>query len=174
MPVPSDSLHAVIPSWLFDWVKEQRQKRLSFLLRIYGDVTTRKVYWGFAQVLGHYLAPLQTDEGLRKDCHLLINCSLFFPIEYQPIRTYVGAILMLPLIIVAFVVIYGGSPAWRKNRKLLYAKANLDWAFGRRRALAKAKQRLLELGEPAENLAKLVIRPDLRVIENNGARGESE
>ncbi|NUM56852.1 MAG: hypothetical protein HUU46_24750 [Candidatus Hydrogenedentes bacterium] len=174
LSAPDDNLHVVVPNWLFDRVKEEQKHRLPLYFRICGDVTTRELYWDFAYVLGHYLAPLQTDKGLRKDCHVLINCGLFFPIEYRPVRTYFAIILVLPFFIAALGIVYCGSAVWWNNRKLLYAKAKLDRCFGRRRALAKAKQRLLKLGEPPEKLAKLVIPQDLRVIENDCDRAKLE
>jgi hypothetical protein len=173
LSIPADNLHVVLPNWLFDEINEQQKRKLHFLLRMMGDVTSREIYWSFAWVLSLYLAPLQKDDDLRKNCHILINVGLFFPIEYRPIRTNVGALLMLPVLLVFFVVIYGGSAVWRNNRKLLYIKADLEWNLGRRRALAKTRQRLFDLGEPADKLKKFVFTPQLKIVESETQQDES-
>lgn len=161
---PHQSLVMVLPDWLFENIVVEEKKRIPLAQRLVGDVATRRSYRDIAHVLAHYLIPLQKDDNCRKHCYILLDVSLFFPIEYRPIRTVLGVFLILPILAVLFVVIYGGAAIFRNNRKLLYKKARLQRSLGRMQGLSRTRQRLRELGEPEEKLKELVVRPYLNVV----------
>lgn len=161
---PHQSLVMVLPDWLFENIAVEQKKGIPLAQRLVGDVATRRSYRDIAHVLAYYLTPLQKDHDCRKHCYILLNVSLFFPIEYRPIRTVLGVLLILPILAVLFVVIYGGAAIFRSNRKLLLGKAKLQRDLGHAQGLSRTRQRLRELGEPEENLKKLVIRPCLNVV----------
>jgi len=161
---PNESFVMVLPNWLFEIVDVDLKRGIPLAQRLIGDVASRRSYRDIAYVLAHYLIPLQKDEYSRKHCYILLDVSLFCPIEYRPIRTTLGVLLVLPILAVLFVVIYGGVAIFRSNRKLLYKKARLQWDLGHAQGLSRTRQRLRELGEPEEKLKELVVRPLLNVV----------
>lgn len=164
---PHKSLVMVLPDWLFENVEVEQKKGISLAQRLVGDVATRRSYRDIAHVLAHYLIPLQKDDNCRKHCYILLDVSLFCPIEYRPIRTILGVLLILPILVVLFVVIYGGAAIFQNNKKLLFRKAKLQRDLGHAQGLSRTRQRLRELGEPEEKLKELVVRPCLNVVKTD-------
>ncbi len=161
---PHESFVMVLPNWLFENVEFELKRGIPLAQRLVGDVASRRSYRDIAYVLAHYLIPLQKDEYCRKHCYILLDVSLFFPIEYRPIRTTLSGLLILPILAALFLAIYGGAAIFRNNTKLLYKKAKLQWDLGHAQGLSRTRQRLRELGEPEEKLKALVTRPCLTVV----------
>jgi hypothetical protein len=173
LPIPGDSLHIMMPTWLYERIAERHAKPLPWTLRLGGYVTTVPLSWDISYVLACYLNPLQVSDKCR-DSHILIYLSLFMPFEYRPMSTALRAMVFVPLLLSTVSIILVGSVLFRKNKWLLYARARIQREFGRRKGLSKTRERLFELGEPTEKLKEFVLAPDLKVLEKEEEKENSE
>lgn len=172
--IPSDSLEMRLPDWLFEKVGEARQKPRRWRDLLIGRSEICGPAWEIAWTMSHYLRHLQDQSRPQEHDAMFLKMAIEAPFEYRPVRTWTRSVLILPFILVGFSVVLVASFIFPRNTRLLRFRAKVQKAFERRFGLAKTRQRLLDLGEPPENLKEFVLPPNLKPVEDKVDNGNVE
>jgi len=173
----SEHLVVVLPEWLLEKMAKVREDKNVLLDRVGGTAPLCDILFDMAYIFTYYLMPdLGHDRATIAKRYTFSQLLYAIAVDSPPkLRHWILIVLaVIPGFLLLTMRVTLVALRLTKDTDALYVLGGLQAWLRRPKALAATKARLLALGVPAEDVAGLHVKPDLRIVEPPDVRRDSE